>query len=145
MKFRYSSRWGRFEISSDFIFHTMSKHVAGNEDKTPTEYFKAVVELMSQVLIFRASENPATGSIEYWGISPLFNELEEGDAIPMYELKEQYVTDKDNNKYLEYVLSSGFVIPNIVAIEVIFCKLIISRLYTIMLFSLSLLDFEKQL
>jgi hypothetical protein len=77
---QYTSRWGRFKITGP-LFETI-RH--GGPD---TEAFKSVMALMSQIFIVEARHHPFEDSVEYMGISPLFDEVKEGEVAPEYMLE----------------------------------------------------------
>lgn len=78
---RGGNRWGRFRISSNFLETFLTKAAAER-----WEDLKAYQEFMGQVLVVRADDHPAGDFIEYWGISRHFEEIQEGEAIPLYGL-----------------------------------------------------------
>jgi len=77
----YVSRWGRFHLDG----HMLSA-VRGDPDG---EIFKQLVALMGQILVVQAQHCAYSDRIEYLGISPLFDVLEEGALAPEYELEGQ--------------------------------------------------------
>lgn len=75
----YSSRWGRFHISG----HTFNS-IRGQPD---SEAFRQALSLMSHVFIVEAHHSGYDDEIDYLGISPLFDELAEGQMPPDYILE----------------------------------------------------------
>jgi hypothetical protein len=61
-----------------------------------SEDFKRFLALTSQVFILEVRQVIYMDRIEYVGISALFDELEEGDRIPQYELEGLMVEDRDS-------------------------------------------------
>ena len=47
--------------------------------------------LFGQMIIIRANQCPYGDGIDYWAISPLFGPVEEGMAIPWYEMEFQTI------------------------------------------------------
>jgi hypothetical protein len=83
MKFQGSQRWGYFHLSNDFFQRAASQGISVEK----TDEFKRALALLSQILIVKASCDYARGKINYLGVSPLFDALEEGETIPYYELE----------------------------------------------------------
>jgi len=81
---RYSSRWGRFRIDGHFMAEI--KDLAGHGE---WEKIEALMGFMAQVFIVRAADAPDRDSVEYWGISRHFDELEEGEYPPEYDIEFQ--------------------------------------------------------
>lgn len=82
----FTQRWGRFKIDGIFIRALR----AGGTD---SDAYKQLIELFKEVLVLRAEHNLANDEIEYMGISPHFEPIEEGSIIPFYEVhykKEHY-------------------------------------------------------
>jgi hypothetical protein len=77
-----SRRLGRFRISDTALC------VAGD---LGGGFCRSMMGLMGQMIIIRATDNPFRASIDYWAISPLFDELEEGAAVPWYEIEYQTI------------------------------------------------------
>lgn len=71
-----SNRWGKLRIDGELI-------AADAPD------FKRIRSLMGQLVVVRAMDCLHNGSIEYTAISPLFDELEEGEPIPEYLIEGQ--------------------------------------------------------
>jgi hypothetical protein len=63
---------------------------------TDGEPFKRAMVLMREVLVIRAQPCPASDEIEYMGLSPLFDELAEGELIPEYDLEGQTVEHEED-------------------------------------------------
>jgi len=97
MKKRYSSRWGRFKVSGVLV-NKMGSEVCGGEDGAESNAFKRLTTLLSKVFIFKAEHNVTDDTIDYWGISPLFEELEEGEPVPFYELEGQTIKDENTGE-----------------------------------------------
>lgn len=85
---RYRSKMGRFYLEGPQL-------VAVRFGDCESDNFKRVMALMGQVLIIQARDVGYMDAIEYLGISPLFDELEEGAMIPEYTFEGCYVEDKD--------------------------------------------------
>jgi len=78
-------RWGEFEMSRAFI-DCMCGHIEAlqsGELDWPGEW-KAFAEGMGRVLILSTHFDPSREVFCYQGVSPDFDEVEEGDAIPSY-------------------------------------------------------------
>ena len=97
-EFKYSCRWGRFRLDWEIL---RSLSTVGVD----SPLFKQLTSLMSNILIFRASESPWNGQIEYWGISPLFDEVPEGEDIPFYSLEGQTIQDEETG-HCEYIVKA---------------------------------------
>jgi hypothetical protein len=72
-------RLGRFRMS-DIVW------AGANID---SKHFRSIMGLMGQMVIIRATDNPFRSSIDYWAISPLFDEINEGAVVPWYEIEFQ--------------------------------------------------------
>lgn len=80
----YSSRWGRFRISGHYF-------AAVRGADLESDYAKSLMALFGQMIIIRANDCPWGAGIDYTAVSPMFDELVEGEAIPWYELEWQAV------------------------------------------------------
>jgi hypothetical protein len=47
--------------------------------------------LFGQMIIVRAHDCPYGAGVDYWAVSPLFDELEEGEVVPWYEIEYQVI------------------------------------------------------
>jgi len=75
-------RLGRFRITN------MELCASADLDSA---YCRSLMGLMGQMIIIRATDNPFRASIDYWAISGLFDEIEEGAVVPWYEIEFQTV------------------------------------------------------
>jgi len=87
---KYVSRWG--------IFHLDGHMLAAVRGDPDGELFKQLTALTSQVLVVQAQHCAYSDRIEYLGISPLFDELEEGAMAPEYELEGQTIVEEDGSR-----------------------------------------------
>lgn len=74
-------RWGRFRVSGCLIEEWLSRAAAEQWDS-----LAAYMRFMGDVLIIRAKDHAAGDWIEYWGLSRHFQELSEGERIPLYSI-----------------------------------------------------------
>jgi hypothetical protein len=72
------NRIGRFKIADMVLVCAHDTEGIG---------FRSVMSIMSKVLVVEARRHWAGAYVEYTGISRLFDEVEEGDLIPEYELE----------------------------------------------------------
>ena len=79
---RWGKRWGRFKISGYFVAEMVERAAAGDRDTVG-----GLLEFMSQCFIVRAHDAPSDDTIEYWAVSPLFDEVAEAEPIPEYQIE----------------------------------------------------------
>ena len=92
---RYNSRMGRFYIEGHMI-----EDIRGGVGGPP---FQRALALMSQIFVLEARHMGYTDGIEYVGVSPLFEELSEGERIPEYILEGQIIEEyRDGEAYSRY-------------------------------------------
>lgn len=73
--------WGRFRVGEILVDHWLSMSAAGQWDA-----LDGYMKFMSEVLIVRSDDHVAGDWIEYWGLSKHFQELGEGEVIPLYTI-----------------------------------------------------------
>jgi hypothetical protein len=84
----YESRWGRFYLQGP-MFQTVRGDPRGLA-------FEQLLALMGRILVVEAHHSPCSDEIEYLGISPLFDRLEEGEAVPEYSLEGIRIVEPPN-------------------------------------------------
>jgi hypothetical protein len=55
------------------------------------DHVQSLLGLFGKMIIVRAGQCPHLDSIDYWAISDMFDEVEEGSDIPWYEMEFQTV------------------------------------------------------
>lgn len=54
-------------------------------------FAQSLMELFGQMIVIRASDAPHMDSTDYWAVSPLFEEIEEGAIVPWYFIEWQTI------------------------------------------------------
>jgi hypothetical protein len=78
---RHGNRWGKFRIAGHVLAETVAHASKGDWAEVGS-----LTRFMSECFIVRAGDSPSDDTIEYLAVSPHFDEIEEGEEIPEYEI-----------------------------------------------------------
>lgn len=78
---RAGVRWGRWRMSGPVLEMVKNAAFGGEWDGVA-----GLLEFNGRTIVMRANDHVADDCIEYWGVSPLFDPVEEGAEIPLYEV-----------------------------------------------------------
>lgn len=92
-RFKYSKRWGYIRISAHVLIQIEDEGCTETGEK-----WKEIASLMRHVFVAEARPCYPTDDIIYLCISPMFDELEEGEEVPEYKA----LLSRDLNNPIEY-------------------------------------------